>query len=89
MNKGDLLHLFREYGWIQDIYISRKERRFTNLCFGFVGFSYEDEAVKAARKLKGVRIFVKIARFTREERPRYEEENQEMWSVWPLLWLPI
>lgn len=69
--KRDLLYFFKEFDWVQGIFIFIIERRFINFLFSFVRFNYEEDTLKAVRKVnnkkfKGIRIFFKIVRFVNE-----------------------
>ena len=51
-----LMQIFSGEGEIIDVFVSKKRRRFSGSCFGFVQFKKVEEAMSAIRNLDGTRI---------------------------------
>ncbi|MED6181071.1 hypothetical protein PIB30_016214 [Stylosanthes scabra] len=75
ISKRELFLEFGYDGWINDIYISRKQRRVMKSPFAFIRFNAYASAMRAIKRLngslwKGKTISVSLAKFKRSEKPQ-------------------
>lgn len=72
VNNKELKTIFQSIGDITDAFISRKKRPKTEKMFGFIRYGDKGTAMEAIRRingrlLEGEKLFVKWARFEKEE----------------------
>ncbi|MED6119679.1 hypothetical protein PIB30_013796 [Stylosanthes scabra] len=80
VSKNELFYLFKWSGWINDIYLLRKEKEEKTYCFAFIRFTTKGGALKAktemnSMNLRGYKISVKDAYYMRDNKTMARSEN--------------